>query len=190
MSREVVLDIETQDPISNAGYDGLRISVIGVYFYETDSYEAFFEDDLPKLWTRLEHADRIIGYNTKGFDNPVINNYYPGDINNVPQLDLLEKIHGSLGYRIKLGHVAEATIGEGKSGSGLRAVELWKEGKLDELSEYCLQDVKVTKDIYDFALEHGHVKFMDRGGQLVEIPIEVGLVPTETRQSINLTMPF
>ena len=185
-----MLDIETQDPISNSSYEGLRISLIGVYFYETDTYETFLEDDLPRLWTRLEHADRIIGYNTKGFDNPVINHYYPGDINVIPQLDLLEKIHQSLGYRVKLGLVAEATLNEGKSGSGLRAVELWKAGKIQELADYCLQDVKVTKEVYEFAREHGHVKFLDRGGQMVEIPIDVSREEEVVRQSINLTMPF
>jgi DEAD/DEAH box helicase domain-containing protein len=161
-----------------------------VYFYETDTYETFLEEDLPGLWPRLEHADRIIGYNQKGFDNPVMNNYYAGDLNQIPQCDILELIHKSLGYRVKLDAVAKATLGKGKIGHGLQAVEYWKEGKIKELAEYCLMDVKVTKEVYEFAKENGFVKFEDRLGSIVEIPIEVNTPPVELKQSINLTMPF
>jgi DEAD/DEAH box helicase domain-containing protein len=192
MSKEIVLDIETRNTFQDVGgwnHDKLKISLIGVYFYETDTYETFLEEDLPGLWPRLEHADRIIGYNQKGFDNPVMNNYYAGDLNQIPQCDILELIHKSLGYRVKLDSVAKATLGKGKIGHGLQAVEYWKEGKIKELAEYCLMDVKVTKEVYEFAKENGFVKFEDRLGNVVEIPIEVA-PEIEVKQSINLTMPF
>ncbi len=186
---EIVLDIETKNTFADVGGffpQKLDISLIGVYFYETDTYETFLEDDFPKLWSRLEHGDRIIGYNQKGFDNPVMNRYYAGDINNIPQLDLLEKIAASLGYRVKLDDVAKATLGTGKTGHGLQAVEFWREGKIKELADYCLMDVKVTKEVYEFAKEHGFVKWADRAGNVVEIPINVAA--DEVKQSINLTM--
>ena len=190
MSNEIVLDIETQTPITDfRDYSNLRISLIGVYFYATDSYEYFLEPDLPALWARIEQADRIIGYNQKGFDNAVINNYYAGDINLVPQLDLLEVIKESLGYRVKLDAVAKATLGVGKTGHGLQAVEYWKEGKIQELADYCIQDVKVTKEVYDYARQHGHVKFEDRMGQVHEVAISVG-AKVEPAAAINLTMPL
>lgn len=188
MSKEIVLDIETQTAITNfRDYSNLRISLVGVYFFETDTYEHFLEPDLPKLWPLLEQADRIIGYNQVGFDNPVMNNYYAGDINQIPQLDLLEKIRESLGYRVKLDSVAKATLGMGKTGHGLQAVEFWKEGRIQELADYCIQDVRVTKEIYDYAREHGHVKFEDRMGQTYEIPISVAPEVTAA-EPINLTM--
>ena len=191
MSKEVVLDIETRTPITNfRDYSNLRISLVGVYFYETDSYEYFLEEDLPKLWPRLEHADRIIGFNQKGFDNPVMNNYYAGDINTFPQVDLLELIHQSLGHRVKLDAVAQATLGVGKTGHGLQAVEFWKEGKIKELADYCLQDVKVTKEVYDFACEHGYVKFEDRMGNITDIPLEITYREVVAAPAINLTMPL
>jgi len=192
MSKEIVLDIETQNTFEDVGgwhHDKLRISLIGVYFFETDTYETFLEPDLPKLWPRLEQADRIIGYNQKGFDNPVMNNYYAGDLNQIPQLDLLEKIHQTLGYRVKLDDVAKSTLGMGKSGHGLQAVEFWKEGRLQELADYCLQDVRVTKEIYEFAKEHGHVLFEDRMGQVHEIAFSVA-PETVPAASINLSMPL
>ncbi|NQV12658.1 hypothetical protein HQ524_04825 [Candidatus Uhrbacteria bacterium] len=70
------------------------------------------------------------------------------------------------------------------------AVEYWKEGKIKELADYCLMDVKVTKEIYEFAKINGFVKFEDRTGEMIEIQIEVKPEPTELKQSLNLTMPF
>lgn len=192
MTNEIVLDIETQNTFEDVGgwhHDKLRISLVGVYFFATDSYEYFLEPDLPRLWPRLEQADRIIGYNQKGFDNPVMNNYYAGDLNQIPQLDLLEKIHQSLGYRVKLDDVAKATLGIGKSGHGLQAVEFWKQGKIQELADYCLQDVRVTKDVYLYAKKHGHIRFEDRMGRVQEVEMNVAADAVRPA-SINLSLPL
>jgi hypothetical protein len=95
MSKEVVLDIETANSFADVGkYDPslLKISLIGIYRYETDSYESFLEPDLPKLWPILEAADRIIGYNLFGFDYQVMNTVYPGDLSKFPTLDIMKNI--------------------------------------------------------------------------------------------------
>lgn len=188
---EVVLDIETKNAFADVGgpfHAQLEISLIGVYFYDTDSYETFFEADFPRLWSRLERADRIIGYNQKGFDNLVMNRYYPGDLNEIPQLDLLEKIAASLGYRVKLDDVARATIGTGKTGHGLQAIQFWREGRLKELADYCLMDVKITREVYEFARAYGFVRWTDRSGRLVEIPMDVSA--SVAAHAINLTLPL
>ncbi|MSR85344.1 DEAD/DEAH box helicase, partial [Candidatus Uhrbacteria bacterium] len=141
--KEVVLDIETRNTFQDVGMYNpslLQVSLVGVYFYETDTYESFLEEDLPKLWPRLERADRIIGYNLIGFDYPCLQSYYPGDIMRLPTIDLLAEIDKRLGFRIKLDDVAHATLGVGKSGTGLMAVEYWRKGEIDKLREYCLQD--------------------------------------------------
>ena len=191
MSNEVVLDIETQNTFDEVGgylTDKLRVSLVGVYFYATDSYESYLEDDLPKLFSKLEHCSRIIGYNTLGFDIPVLNNYYAGDLSQLPQLDLLAEIDQRLGFRIKLDAVAQATLGTKKSGHGLQAVQWWKEGKIDEIREYCLQDVKVTKEVYEFGLKHGFILFDDRQGARQAVPVDFkAKLPTAT---VNLTLGF
>ncbi|GMU25643.1 ribonuclease H-like domain-containing protein [Patescibacteria group bacterium] len=177
MRKEAVFDIETKNTFQDVGaYDPslLEVSLVGVYFYETDTFEAFLEEGLPSLWPRLERCDRIIGYNSNGFDIPCLQTYYTGDLRRIPSLDLLEEIQKHLGFRIKLDDVAHATLGVGKSGHGLQAVEFWKKGEIDKLKSYCLQDVKVTRDVYEYALEHKEVKFADRSGivQTISLPIE------------------
>lgn len=187
MTKEVVFDIETQ---SAAGPDlhQMRISVVGAYFYDTDEYQCFEEKEFPALWKRLELGDRLIGYNSRFFDTPILNNYYPGDLNRFAQLDMLEEIHKALGFRLKLDDVAVATIGEGKSGHGLQAVEWWKQGEIQKIKDYCLQDVKVTRMVYEYGLKYGALAYEDRLGGRKAIP--VNFARKEQAPAINLSMGF
>lgn len=191
MSNEVVLDIETQNTFAEVGGyhpEKLKVSVVVAYFYDTDEYVAYQEHELPKLFKRLEQGGRIIGYNSIGFDIPVLNQYYAGDLLQLPQLDMLAKIHGSLGYRIKLDDVAAATIGTKKSAHGLLAVQWWKEGKVKEIIDYCQQDVKVTKEVYEFGRDNKFVLFDDRMGERRQV--DINFHPEEENTAINLTMGF
>jgi len=192
MSNEIVLDIETQNTFEEVGgyfTDKLKVSLVGVYFYETGTYESFLEADLPAMFKRLEQGGRIIGYNSIGFDMPVLNNYYAGDLLQLPQLDILKEIEKALGHRIKLDDVAKATLGTQKSAHGLQAVAWWKEGKIDEIREYCLQDVKVTMEVYEFGLKNGYILFDDRSGERRLVPVNFKPVPAAV-SAVNLTMGF
>ncbi|MFA6447371.1 MAG: ribonuclease H-like domain-containing protein [Patescibacteria group bacterium] len=188
---EIVLDIETQQTFQDIGtYKAsmLKISVVGVYFYETDTFESFLEADLPKLWPRLERSSRIIGYNLFGFDYPCMQTYYTGNIMALPTVDILLEIEKRLGFRIKLDSVAQATLGMGKSGDGLQAVAFWKNGEIEKLKEYCLQDVRVTRDVYEAALKDKKVYYFDRLGQKQAIPLPI--VPPQAKEgpTINLSL--
>ncbi|MCR4312088.1 MAG: hypothetical protein NUV56_02275, partial [Candidatus Uhrbacteria bacterium] len=111
-----------------------------------------------------------------------------GDLLNLPQLDILQQIERSLGFRIKLDSVAAATVGTKKSAHGLQAVAWWKEGKIDEIREYCLQDVRVTREVYEFGLKNGYVLFDDRMGERRMIPIDFSA--QKTTSSVPLTLGF
>lgn len=192
MSKEIVLDIETQNTFQEVGaYDHskLNISVIGVYFYETDEYRCYEEHEFRDLWPRLETCDRIIGYNTKGFDIPIMNHYYAGDLLKVNQLDILEEIHHSLGFRIKLDDVAGASVGHHKTGHGLQAVDWWRKGEKEKVKTYCLDDVRVTKEVYEYGLKYNAVAYVDRLGVRKGIPIDFRSKHAAPA-AINLTMPF
>ncbi len=189
---EIVLDIETRDTFQDVGaYNPtlLHVSLVGVYFYATDTFEAFLQEDLPKLWPRLERAERIIGYNLLGFDYPCLQMSYAGDMSKLPTVDLLYVIEKRLGHRIKLDDVATATLGMGKSGDGLAAVKFWKEGQIEKLKEYCLQDVRVTRDVYEHVLQHHNFSYFDRQGQKQTLDLSIDPVGAESpRPSMNLTL--
>jgi len=187
-----VLDIETSNTFQDVGGyfpDKLDLSVVVAYFYETDEYVSYLQEDLPKLFERLERSGRIIGYNSIGFDIPILNKYYVGDLFKIPQLDMLAKIHSSLGYRIKLDDVAAASIGVKKSAHGLLAVQWWREGKVQEVIDYCQQDVKVTKEVYEFGKENGFILFDDRIGERRQVKVDFAEV-AEDSAAINLSMGF
>jgi DEAD/DEAH box helicase domain-containing protein len=191
MGKELVLDIETANSFADVGkYDPtlLKVSLVGVYDYATDKYESYMEPDLPKLWRAMEAADRIIGYNIIGFDFPVLNTYYPGDLMKFPMLDIMAEIEKKIGFRVKLDDVAHASLGVGKSGNGLQAIEFFRRGEIDKLRDYCLQDVKVTKEVYEFGLTNKHVRYKDRMGQPVQVPIDFN--PLAEKKPISLTLPF
>ena len=192
MGNEIVFDIETSNSFADVGkYDPslLKVSLVGVYSYATDKYESFLEPDLPKLWRIFEKADRIIGFNILGFDYPVLNTYYPGDLSTFPSLDILKEIEKSLGFRVKLDNIAQTSLGIGKSGNGLQAIEFFRRGEIEKLRDYCLQDVKVTKEVYEYGLKNGLVKFMDRLGNVNDVAVDFSL-DKEKSKPVNLTMPF
>jgi DEAD/DEAH box helicase domain-containing protein len=176
MLKKIVLDLETQKSFQEVGGRGknhlLKISVACIYDYSTDKYSSFEEHELPKLAPILQTADQIIGYNIKDFDFQVIQPYLNFDIFQVPYLDLLEEVDKALGHRIKLELVAQGTLGVGKSGSGLEALVYFKQGRMDLLKKYCLDDVKITKQVYDYALKNGKLLYKDFF-KTKEVPLKI-----------------
>lgn len=172
--RTVVLDLETQrlfDEVEEGRHDKLGVSVVGIYDSQT-GLNAFFEQDLPNLWPIIHAADLIVGFNIKKFDWPVLSAYYSGDLNLLPTLDLLEVVKDTLGFRVKLDDLAKATLGKGKIGDGLDAYRYWREGNLESLKEYCLQDVIITRDLFYHALEKKFLKYPDLTG-VVEFKVDL-----------------
>lgn len=172
--RYIVFDLETQNMFQDAGSNNpadLDISVATVYDSETEKYTTVTIDELELLWPIIEKADALVGFNSNHFDIPLLNKYYPGDLTHIKSIDLLEDIKKSLGRRLRLDTIAEATVGAKKSASGVQAVRWWREGKIDEIKKYCEQDVKVTKKVFEFARANGKV-FYKEGRRKVEIPLD------------------
>lgn len=172
--RYVIFDLETQNLFQEVGSNdptALDISVVTAYDSQTDAYTTVTIDKLSTLWPIFEQADALVGFNSNHFDIPILNKYYPGDLTQIKSIDLLEEIKKSLGRRLRLDTIAEATVGAKKSANGLEAVRWWREGKINEIKKYCEQDVRVTKKVFDYAMEHGHVKFKD-GTRKRDIPLD------------------
>lgn len=190
--RYVVFDLETQNIFSDVESNdpaALDISVGSFYDQGTDSYTTVTVDELEQAWPIIERADVLVGYNSNHFDIPLLNKYYPGDLRDIASIDLLEEIRLSLGRRLRLDSVAEATVGARKSAHGLQAVRWWREGKIKEVKKYCEQDVRVTKQVFEFALEHKKVLYKE-GRKKFEIPLDTSnWIPTES-SAITHTLPF
>jgi DEAD/DEAH box helicase domain-containing protein len=191
--KKVVFDIETansfQDVGSNNSVD-LNISVVCIYEYETDKYTAFTQEEFGKLWPILESADMFVTFNGDHFDIPLLNKYYPGDLLKIKSLDLLKEMHKSDGRRMKLDQIAEGTLGTHKTGHGLEAIKWWREAQVEKVKQYCLDDVRITKDLYDYALRENKLIFKE-GQNLYEIKLDTSNWETPSPASaLNFTLPF
>jgi DEAD/DEAH box helicase domain-containing protein len=190
--RKIVFDIETRNIFSDVGVNdpaALDISVLCLWDSETDSYHSFLQEDFAKLWPIIESADALIGYNSNHFDIPLLNKYYTGDLKNIKSVDLMATIKESLGRRLSLNNVAQASLGISKSADGLQAYNWWKEGKVDEIKEYCIQDVKVTKDLYEYMLKNKKIIYRD-GPDTKEIAVDVSDWEKIDDASVTHTMGF
>ncbi len=181
---QVILDVETKKTFDEVGGffpDRLGVSFVGVNvrdrYGDSGEMRSFFENDLPDLFPLLERADVAVGYNIDGFDMPALAPYYTGDIEAIPTLDIMDRIKDSFGHRIKLDSVAKETLGQGKIGDGLDAIKYYHNQQLDKLEEYCIQDVRVTRDVYDFGLKNGKVKFRNKWNRLIECEVDFSFTP-------------
>jgi DEAD/DEAH box helicase domain-containing protein len=187
--RIITLDIETTSAASNFDLTTLEVSVVGIHDSLRDTYEAFVVSELATLWPRIESADLLVGYNSDHFDIPILNKYYSGDLSKIRSLDLLSEIKQVLGRRLKLDSVARATLGKKKSGHGLDAVTWWAEGKVEKVKKYCLDDVRITKEVFDYALEHHKLRYDDFGTKR-DIPIDTSRWLSTERTALTHTLPF
>lgn len=190
--KKIVFDIETSNTFLEANSNDpidLDLSVVCIYDYETDKYSSFTKETLNELWPILEKADMLIGFNNDHFDTPILNKYYSGDLTKIKSLDLLKEIKNSLGRRIKLDIVAEATLGKNKSGHGLEAITWWRNGEKQKVIDYCIDDVKITKEIYEYALKNNLLKYLD-GKEIKEIKIDISNWDKKENSAITFTLPF
>lgn len=171
----LVLDLETQRSFKDVGKQNLhklRISVVGAYDYLTEAYEIYEEKDLLKLDKRIREADLLVGFNIRRFDLPVLAPYLFGSIESLPVLDLLEAVEKERGHRASLDSIAQPTLKLRKSGNGMDALSLFQEGRMEELKRYCLDDVRLTKGIYDYGCSIGKIYFTSSWDyKTYEIPV-------------------
>lgn len=182
----LVFDIETQNFFTDPGvgwnnFGALKISVVGVYSYLKNEYFSFEEDEMKECAKLFSGAERLVGFSSNRYDVPVLNLYFQKlkarpvksgkagiphggiisqgndlDLWKKDRVDLLEEIEMATGARISLSRLAEANLGEAKDHHGSEAIGLYSEGRMEELKEYCLKDVRLTKELYDLYKDRRH----------------------------------
>ncbi len=159
----VVFDIETSNFFTSpevgwGNFAALKVSVVGMYSYDRDEYRCVGPDDQDVLREWFGAARRIVGFASNRYDVPVMNLLFKEwgaeaggslDLWRKDRVDLLEEIELATGRRVGLGRLAEANLGEAKSGHGSEAIALYEQGRIEELKAYCLKDVELTKRLYD-----------------------------------------
>jgi DEAD/DEAH box helicase domain-containing protein len=190
--RRITFDIETKNIFDDVGSNDptdLDISVVCIHDTLDDQYKSFLETQFRDLWPILEQADILVTWNGDHFDIPLLNKYYPGDLSKIKSIDLMREMQQVLGRRLKLDTVAGATLGVAKSGNGLDAIQWWKDGEIDKIIKYCIDDVRLTKELYEYAIEKGFLKYRDVGA-VRELKLDTSKWEESAGSALTFTLPF
>ena len=171
----IIVDIEIKRRVEDTpgGWDStdlLGVSCAVVYEFTTDMFRIYGPNDVEPLKSRIQRADRVGGFNVWKFDFPVIWGL-PGRERVVELLpktdDMLRRIWQAQGLDPEvftkqhggwsLDAVAGATINQQKLGNGAMAPIWYQSGDWCRLIDYCLNDVKMERDLSMFIDEHGYV---------------------------------
>lgn len=186
MYEEVIFDLETQKFFDDIeGFDPalLGVSILSMYVRTLDKnlneikgeMISFFEPDLAKAWDIFKNADRIIGFNSKHFDVPALKPYLPIEITKIPHLDILEQVKEINGKRVSLNAIVKETLGDHKADDPANAITYWAkhdEESLKKLKFYCEEDVRLTKEVYDYGLKNKTLKFKDYWNDIKTIEVD------------------
>lgn len=188
MNKDIlVIDIETKNTFFDVGgqdnIKDLDMSLTCLYSYNRDEYLSFWEADLAELGHMMQEAALIVGFSINRFDLPVLDKYFDFNTQALKRIDLLEEIESVYGRRIGLDLLAVKNLGVGKTHNGLEAIKFWNEGNLKELEDYCRNDVKVTKELYDLAKQQGYLMVPQRGtDEAVKVPFDLN---SKIKQALN-----
>lgn len=175
---QLVFDVETQYEFAEVGGRNnlhlLKVSVVGVYSYKDDKFLIFEEKDLDKFEDLILNTKRVIGFNIKGFDLPVLEPYFRKiNIKKLETLDIMEDVINNLGRRIALDNIAKATLNLSKTADGLKAIKFFREGRIKDLCDYCLKDVEITRDLFEYGKQFGKIKYLSYNSMNIEeIPVK------------------
>lgn len=181
-----VFDAEIKVPIEKCSrgwnsHDEMGVACLVIFDYLNMRYRVFNEDNASEAMAILHDYDFVVGFNTVRFDWPLIQATYPdiigGRTRKATDCDILRQIWISRGLNpdvfvprthggFKLDDVAFDTIGMRKTLSGEQAPILFQQGRLVEVIDYCLEDVRIERALFEFAVQHGYII---RGGQQFRI---------------------
>lgn len=200
MRTEVFFDVETKKLFSEIEGDDpgkLGVSIVSLYSRTVDDnlneiegkIQSFWESEFGLMWEIFQKADRVIGYNSIGFDVPALEPYAPFPFKKLPHFDIMLAVKEKFGKRISLDAIAKVTLGKEKKETGLDAVYLWQRGdekSLQRLREYCEDDVLITKKIYDFVVKNGYLAFKDRWNNPIKLELDFSYPKGAPEKQIGL----
>lgn len=153
-----------------------RVAVAG--FMDIDRgnvYEFALEEELGRLFERLDAASLIIGHNLLAFDYAVLDRYHVDDVRKRYEdktLDTLADIKRRHGRRLSLDTLADATLFRRKDFVAEGVPALWRTGRVLEVLERNQSDVELSRDLYLFGRDFGYVAARDPDGAgLVQLEV-------------------
>jgi hypothetical protein len=182
-----VFDLEIKKRIEDCSkgwqsHDEMGISVLCLFDYATMRYRVFDDYNKDECLNILHNYDIVSGFNTVNFDWKVVNKSWPNGYTRIGKdFDILREIWVSLGLNpdvfnprthggYKLDDVAAETISMRKTANGALAPVMFQEGRYADLVDYCLEDVRIERTLFEFVVENGYVV---RNGKQIPLKIEL-----------------
>lgn len=181
----VVFDLEIKKPIEECtkgwkSLDEMGISVGCMYDYVTSRFRIFMDDNIQELIDRLNAPETlIVAFNHIQFDNALLrasgHALKPdAELNNYDMLVVSREGAGVKGFGHKGFKLDDHLMATGlpmKTGHGAMAPLLWKEGKMGELIDYCMNDVTQEKNLFEYMLINGRLANVhSRQGYVIRKP--------------------
>lgn len=165
---EIIKAIPTREPrvedieYCNGWSDhaNMGVSVIGAYDYVTDRYRVFTKEQFTEFGELMQERTPLVGHNIIGFDNRVL---HACGISQMPPetacYDTLAELWAAAGLSRKfagashggfgLDRAAEVNFGRHKTGHGAFAPVDWQRGNIGTVIDYCLEDVRLTRLLFE-----------------------------------------
>jgi len=171
----IFFDLETRRSFQEVGgrhnISRLGLSVAVTYSTADGGYRYYTEENVADLIEELKGADLVVGFNLLHFDYEVLRAYTDYPLRRLPTLDIMDDLHRRLGFRLSLDALASATLGITKSADGMQAIRWWRQGRMEELFEYCRRDVEVTRQLYEFGRKNKYVRYRDNRWRIRKVPV-------------------
>ena len=191
MKFEVIFDTETKkffDEVPGNDPALLGVSITSVYLRTLDdnlneiegTMKSYWEPEFPEMFKLFEKADRIIGFNSFGFDIAALSPYLPSHWPKLNHFDILDELRKVEGKRASLDAIAKTTLGETKNDVGSNAIKYWNEHtpeSLAKLKKYCEMDVEITTKVYDHVVKNGFLKYKDYWNEMHEVKLDFSYPP-------------
>lgn len=168
-------------------FENMGIACLCAYDYLERRYRVFLQDNLHDFRRLMESAELAVGFNNRGFDNHLLK--ANGIEFAAPSYDLLLEIWRADGldgvYDSKthkgfsLNAMVLANFAEEKNGSGDLAPVLWQRGARGKVIDYCLNDVRLTKLLFDRVLARKPLRHPQRAGDLLRLRYPAALIQAQ-----------
>lgn len=194
---EVIFDCETKSFNPGGDPSTFGVSIVSLYIRELDEnfneakgeMKSFWEDEIKEANDYFINADRIVGFNSLGFDVPAMVPYLGAGFKKLKHFDILENFRSSNGKRASLDAIARSTINATKNDHGANAILYYQKGdkeSLAKLKKYCEMDVAITRDVYDFGLKNGYLKYVDFWNEMREVTVDFSYPKEEPEAQASL----
>ena len=148
-------------------HKGMGISCLCAYDSVEDRYRIFCKDNMNEFYLMMYMNDRLfVTFNGVGFDNKVLeaHGYSPpaeGHYDILQELWIAHGLSPTFQYPSHVGFNMDATCRvndlQVKTGNGALAPINWQRGNIGTVIDYCLNDVKMTQQLFNKILQDGEL---------------------------------